>query len=117
VKIIGDSHLKGSAARINQFLNTKFEVSNFIKPAACTKQLVHSQEMEFICLGRKDVVVINGGTNDIGNNSTKRNRTLVMSQFMQKYSNTNIVVVNIPHRHDLAKDFGQTLKFRHSMPN
>jgi hypothetical protein len=26
VKIIGDSHLKGSAAKINQYLNTKFEV-------------------------------------------------------------------------------------------
>jgi ABC-type uncharacterized transport system auxiliary subunit len=23
---------------------------------------------------------------------------------MQKYNNTNIIVVNIPHRHDLAKD-------------
>jgi lysophospholipase L1-like esterase len=61
-----------------------------------------------MCLGRKDVIVINGGTNeierDIGNNSTKRNRTLVMmTQFMQKYSNTNIVVVNIHQRHDLAK--------------
>jgi hypothetical protein len=40
VKIIGDSHLKGSAARINQYLNTKFEVSSFIKPGACTNQIV-----------------------------------------------------------------------------
>jgi hypothetical protein len=82
VKTIGDGHLKGSAARINQYLNTKFEVSSFIKPGACTNQLVHSQEMEFMCLGRKDVIVINGGTNDIGNNSTKRNRTLVMMSAM-----------------------------------
>ena len=44
VRIIGDSHLKGSAMRINQYLNTKFEVSSFIKPGACTNQLVHSQE-------------------------------------------------------------------------
>ena len=55
-------------------------------------------------LGRKDAIVINGGTDDIGNNSTKRNETLVMmTQFMQKYSNTNIIFVNIPQRHDLAK--------------
>ena len=51
VKIIGDSHLKGSAARINQYLNTKFKVCNFIKPGAHTNQLVHSQEMEFKRLG------------------------------------------------------------------
>ena len=30
VKIIGDSHLKGSAVRINQFLNNKTEISSVI---------------------------------------------------------------------------------------
>jgi len=70
VKIIGDSHFKESAAKINQYLNTKFEVWVFIKPGACTNQIVHAQEMEFMSLGRKDVIVINGGTNDTGNNST-----------------------------------------------
>jgi len=105
VKIIGDSHLKGSAARINQHLNTKFEVCSFIKPGACTNQIVHSQKIEFRSLGKKDAIVINGGTNDIGNNSTRRNETIVkMAQFMQKYSNTNIILVNIPQRYDLEKD-------------
>ena len=28
----------------------------------------------------------------------------MMTQFMQKYNNTDIIVVNIPPRHDLAKD-------------
>jgi hypothetical protein len=105
VKINGNCHLKGSGARINQYLNTKFEVSGFIIPGACTNQLVRSQEMEFSSLGRKDVLVINGGSDDTGNNNTKRNGILVMmTQFMQKYSNTNIIDVNIPHRHDLTKD-------------
>lgn len=105
VKIIGDSHLKGSAARITQYLNTKFEVSSFIKPGARANQIVHSQEIEFRSLGRKDTIVINGGVNDIGNNITSRNKTLaVMTQFIQKYNNTNIIMLNIPHRHDLAKD-------------
>jgi len=55
--------------------------------------------------GRKDEIVINGGTNDIGNNRTKRNETLVMmTHSMQKYNNTNTIFVNISHRHDLAKD-------------
>jgi len=27
----------------------------------------------------------------------------MMTQFMQKYNNTNIIFVNIPQRHDLAK--------------
>jgi len=105
VKIIGDSHLKGSASRTSHYLNTKFEVCSFIKPGACTNHIVHSQEMDFVSLGRKDAIVVNGGTNDIGNNRTNRNKTLlIMTQFMQKYNNTNIVIVNIPHRHDLTKE-------------
>ena len=48
VKIIGDSHLKGSTARINQFLITKFEVCSFIKPGVRVNQLVHSQETKFM---------------------------------------------------------------------
>ena len=47
VHIIGDSHLKGSAIKINQYLNTNSVVSSFIKPGANIKQIVHSQEMEF----------------------------------------------------------------------
>ena len=105
MEIIGDSHLKGSALRISKYLNTKFEVCSFIRPGACANQTVHSQEMEFMSLGRKDAFVMNEGTNDTGNNGTKRNETSVMTtQFMQKYNNTNIIFVNIPQRHDLAKD-------------
>ena len=43
--------------------------------------------------------------NDGDKNSTKISGILVMmTQFMQKYNNTDIIVVNIPPRHDLAKD-------------
>jgi hypothetical protein len=104
VKITGDSHLKGSAEKINQHLNTKFEVCSLIKPGACTNQIVHSQEIEFRALGKKDAIVINGGTNDIGNNSTGKKEAIVnMTQFLQRYSNTNIILINIPQRHDLHK--------------
>ena len=69
--------------------------------------------MEFECLGRKDVIVINGGTNDIDNNGTKINGvSVMMTQFMQKYNNTNIIVANISHRHDLAKDSRTNLEIQ-----
>jgi len=38
VHIIGDSQLKGPAIKINQYLNTNFVVSSFIKPGANIKQ-------------------------------------------------------------------------------
>jgi hypothetical protein len=61
--------------------------------------------MEFKCLGKKDILVVNGGTIDLDNNSGKRKSALVhMLQFAQKYVNTNIIMVNTPLRHDLAMD-------------
>jgi len=61
--------------------------------------------MEFKLLGKKEIIVINGGTNDLDNNSEKRKSALVhMLQFAQKYVNTNIIMVNTSLRHDLAMD-------------
>jgi len=77
VHIIGDSHLKGSAIKINQYLKTNFVVSSIIKPGSNIKQIVHSQEMEFKRLGKKDITVVNGGTNDLAKNSEKRKSALV----------------------------------------
>jgi lysophospholipase L1-like esterase len=103
VRIIGDSHLKGLAVRVNQYLNTKYEVSSFIKPGACSNQLVHSQDKELLNLGKKDVIIINGGSNDIGNDASRKGILVRMTQFIQNHTNTNIIVLSIPHRHDLAK--------------
>jgi lysophospholipase L1-like esterase len=48
------------------------------------------------------VIVLNGGANDIDKHSNNMNGVLVqMTQFMKKYNNTNVIVVNIPHRHEL----------------
>ena len=49
--------------------------------------------------------MINGGTNDISSQRNQINRNLVkMTQFMQKYNNTNIIVVNIPHTYDMDRN-------------
>jgi len=102
VEIIGDSHHKGSAVKINQYLNTKFKVCSFTKPGASTNQLVCSHENELKCFGKSDVIVINGEANDRDKFNVKDNSILIsMVHFIQKYNNTNIVIVNIPHRHDL----------------
>jgi hypothetical protein len=113
VCIIGDSHLKYSATKINWFLNTNFVVSSFIKPGANIKQIVHSQEMELKCLGKKDIIMVNGGSNDLNNNTEKRKSALIhMLRFAQKYINTNIIMVNIPLRYDLAMNSQINLKIQ-----
>ena len=63
-----------------------------------------SQTNDFKCLGKSDTIVINGGTNDVDTCKGKDKSVLIsMVNFMQKYNNTNIVILNIPHRYDLMK--------------
>ena len=45
VRILGDGHLRGTAIKVNQNLNTKFEVCSLIKPGANTEKLVNTLEI------------------------------------------------------------------------
>lgn len=66
LKIVGDSHLIGTEAKLNLHLKTKFEIFSWIKPGADKKELTDTLEKDFKCLGRKDVIVVNGGCNGVG---------------------------------------------------
>jgi lysophospholipase L1-like esterase len=113
VKIVGDSRLRGTATRIDQYLNRKFVVCSWIKLGANTEELVDTLENVFKCLGKKDVIVINGGAYDIGSKRNQISRVLVkMTQIMQQYNNTNIIVVNIPHRYDTDRNSATNLEIQ-----
>jgi hypothetical protein len=101
VHIIGDSHFKGVATKINQYLGTNFVVSSFVKPGANVKQIIETQQLEFKCLGRKDLIVINGASNDLANNPGEdKSALLCLLKFAQKYANTNVLMLNVPIRYD-----------------
>jgi hypothetical protein len=82
VKILGDSHLRGTASKIDQYLNTNFDVCSWIKPGANTKEIVNTLVKDLKCLGKQDVIVVNGGSNVIG---SKENQT-------HKVINTNDII-------------------------
>ena len=89
------------AIRLRQYLNTKFEICSLIKTGARANQFVLSLENELESLGKSDAVVT-GRTNDTDVANVKVNDILApMIHFVQKYVNTNVIIVNIPHRHDL----------------
>lgn len=57
------------------------------------------------CLGTQDVIVINGGSNDIGSKRNQTHKVLVhMTQFIQENTHSNIIIVNIPPRHDIGSN-------------
>jgi hypothetical protein len=69
--------------------------------------------MKFIFVGKKNIIVVNGGTNDLDNNNGKRKSVLVhMLQFAQKYVNTKIIMLNAPLRHNLAMDSQNKLEIQ-----
>ena len=100
--IIGDTHLRDSARRINQYLNSKYEATGIIKPGATTQTIVTPGENELKSLRKKDMIVLNCGANNIEKvNSNISTIITPVINFSQKYSDTNIIVLEIPHRHDL----------------
>jgi hypothetical protein len=55
-------------------------------------------------MGKSDVVIINGGVNNVSSMRTHMISALgKMTRFVKKYINTNIIIVNIPHKYDLDK--------------
>jgi hypothetical protein len=57
------------------------------------------------CLGTQDVIVINGGSNDIGSKRNQTHKILVqMTQFIQENTHSNIIIVNTPSRHDIGSN-------------
>jgi hypothetical protein len=113
VKILGDSHLRGTASKIYQYLNTKFEVCSWIKPGENTKERVNTLVKDLKCLGTQDVIVINGGSNYTGSNRKQTHKLLVqMTQFVQENNHSNLIIVNIPPRHDMDRNSVTSLEIQ-----
>lgn len=100
IMILGDSHLRGSAIRIGGYSGKKFEVSGMIKPGASVTDIVAQTNMNYRSLTKNEVIVIHGGSNDVYRNNSKV-ALLQIVKFIQDINNTNIIVLDIPHRYDL----------------
>jgi hypothetical protein len=101
VVIIGDSHARGCTTKVKGNLNDNFVVNGFVKPDACIDMVTSTINGNNEQLTKRDAVVFWGGTNDIGkDNSQNGLRHLV--NFVKNNSHTNIIVINVPHRHDLV---------------
>jgi len=69
ILILGDSHARGCAQEIQHNINRNFSVQGIVKPGAIVKD-VSSPSNLVKNLSSKDMVVIWGGTRDIGKNES-----------------------------------------------
>ena len=99
--ILGDSHLKGSVPKIDNYLSSKFEVRGFIKPDAGFEKIVGKTILASSRLKNKDVFLCNGGGNDVYNTNSKKVILLII-KFFQGNDKSNIIMLDTPHRYDLS---------------
>jgi hypothetical protein len=66
--VIGDSHARGCAAEMKRYLDTDFDVIGFGNPGAGLSTITTSAEIDIKQLSKQDVVVVWGGSRDVGKN-------------------------------------------------
>ena len=98
--IIGDSHARGCAQELQHQLGQGFEVQGFVKPGATSQTVVNTSTKTMEKLTKKDVVVVWGGTRDVGRNETTKGLQQIR-HFVDSHKQTNVIVMSVPHRHDL----------------
>ena len=103
VLIVGDSHARGSAPLLQLNLGKDYAVSSFIKPGAQMKDITTTAKEERKSLKSEDLLVILGGSNNISKNNM-REATSNVSDLVKGSIDTNIVLINAPHRHDLIPE-------------
>jgi hypothetical protein len=64
IMVIGDSHCRGTARNISDYLGGKFEVIGLTKPDAGALDIFAPINMNYSHLTKNDVIVIQGGYND-----------------------------------------------------
>jgi hypothetical protein len=97
--IVGDSHARVCVQEVQHNLGHGFEVRGIVKPGANTGIIVHTSTKIIEKLTKKDVVVVSGGTRDVGRNKTEKGLHQIKN--FVKNKKTNVIVMSVPCRYDL----------------
>jgi hypothetical protein len=97
----GDRFLRGCAENVKTYLSDRYEVFCVVKPSAKVNTLTNSLINDISQLTFKDLIILCGGTNDIGRNCSS-SIVKQMIDFIRMDNHTNILISSIPYRHDLA---------------
>ena len=71
-----------------------------MKPGANSQTIVITSTKTTGKLTKKDIVVVWGGTRDVGRNETVK-WLHQLRNFVENHKQTNVIVMSVPHRHDL----------------
>ncbi|KAG8274505.1 hypothetical protein J6590_106421, partial [Homalodisca vitripennis] len=101
ILICGDSHGRDLAYHLNKAHKSN-KAFGFIKPGGRSKDILNHENIEELNLKKRDILVSVCGANDVAKNEA--NEALKnITDTLNKFSQMNIVLVNIPNRYDLAE--------------
>lgn len=100
IVILGGSHARGCAREVKHNLDHTYEIQATVKPGANLTEIVLPQQLRLLILQKKDVIVVWGGTLDIGRNEYGKALQQIRN-FVQNHNQTNMTVMSAPYRHDL----------------
>jgi hypothetical protein len=100
VLIIGDSHVKKIAVELRSNLDYSYEITGFTKPGALMGEILETVVEEVARLGKKDILVLWAGANDISKNNIKE-ALRSLTKFMEDHKKVNMILIQALHRHDL----------------
>lgn len=101
IVVIGDSHSRGLTSVLKNYLGHEYSISGTIIPGARLNNITQLAKNELTNLTRKDTIIVCGGSSDVYKNKTQSGLKCLYT-FVNRRSNTNILTLTIPHRHDLS---------------
>jgi hypothetical protein len=103
IMIMGDSHSRGSAISIGEYLGKKFEVYGLVKFGASVVDMVAQPSSNYMHRTKNYIVVLQEGSSDVYFKIAKAALLQIM-KFCEITNNTNITVLDIPHIYDLEEN-------------
>jgi hypothetical protein len=100
VIILGDSHAIGIANEIQCKLGKNFEILGIVKPGAKIKEIANSLDSTVRSYTKRDVCIIWGDARDVAKNEREQGLGQ-MKKVVSNMNHTNLVIITVPHRHDL----------------
>jgi hypothetical protein len=102
IVILGDNHARGSASSVKHNFNDNYRCSGFVRLGANIDTLISSVMEDVKHLTNSDTIVFMGGTNDVSKNNFQDGLKHIIN-FVEVNSHTNIILMSVPHRHDLPE--------------
>jgi len=92
--------MRGCASDLGKYLGPHYRVSGTFMPGLRLQNITKLARNEIAGFSKEDTVIIWGGSNDVNRNESMKG-LVNLNEFVDQRNNINIMIVNIPHRHDL----------------